>query len=55
MQAVRIMAQVQPGKELGDQQEKSIAAFPQSLTGTLPSNFVAAPVLPPVAFHPVQQ
>jgi len=52
-QAVRNMAQVQLGKKLSDQEEDSIAAVPQSLAGTLPSNFVAAPVLPPGAFHPV--
>jgi len=54
-QAVRIMAQVQFGIKLSNQEEESIAAIPQSLTGTLHSDFVAASVLPPGAFHPVQQ
>ena len=49
-QAVRIMARVQLGKQLDDEQVSSIVAFLGSLTGTLPETFVQAPVLPTAAF-----
>ncbi|MDB5346534.1 MAG: ccpA [Schlesneria sp.] len=53
--AVRIMARVQLGEELSDDQNSAICAFLKSLTGTLPANFVEAPKLPPGAFLPVDE
>jgi cytochrome c peroxidase len=50
--AVRIMAKVQLGKALSDQQTNEIVAFLGSLTGKLPQNFADAPVLPPGGFAP---
>jgi cytochrome c peroxidase len=49
--AVRIMARVQLGKTLGEEQVGRIVSFLQSLTGTLPANFAEAPVLPAAAFQ----
>ena len=51
-QAVRIMARVQLGKTLSDQDADTIVAFLGSLTGKLPQNFAEAPVLPPAGFRP---
>ncbi len=50
--AVRIMARVQLGKTLSDQDTNTIVAFLNSLTGKLPQNFAEAPVLPPGGFRP---
>ncbi|WP_123104844.1 cytochrome-c peroxidase [Acidithiobacillus sulfuriphilus] len=49
-EAVRVMAKVQLGRELTDQQVKDIVSFLDSLTGSLPKDFAEAPILPPGAF-----
>jgi cytochrome c peroxidase len=49
-EAVRIMARVQLGKTLTDEQTSEIVAFLDSLTGKLPETFANAPVLPTSAF-----
>ena len=51
-EAVRIMAKVQLGKTLSDQQTNEIVAFLGSLTGKVPQNFATAPVLPAGGFTP---
>ncbi|MCU1337574.1 MAG: ccpA [Bryobacterales bacterium] len=51
-EAVRIMAKVQLGKTLSDQDTKAIVTFLGSLTGKLPQNFAEAPVLPAAGFAP---
>jgi cytochrome c peroxidase len=48
-EAVRVMARVQLGTKLSDPEVNDIVAFLESLTGDLPSEFAAAPVLPPAA------
>jgi cytochrome c peroxidase len=45
-QAVRVMARVQLGKRLTDEQTRAIVRFLDSLTGPLPAGFVTSPVLP---------
>lgn len=45
-QAVRVMARVQLGKRLADAQTRAIVGFLDSLTGPLPADFAASPVLP---------
>jgi cytochrome c peroxidase len=45
-EAVRIMARVQLGKKLSDEDTASIVTFLKSLTGKLPENFANNPVLP---------
>ena len=47
--AVRVMARVQLGQKLSDPEINAIVAFLESLTGDLPAEFAAAPVLPPAA------
>jgi cytochrome c peroxidase len=49
-QAVRIMAQLQLGKQLSDAQVSDIVSFLESLTGQVPADFAKAPALP-VASH----
>ena len=49
-QAIRVMAKVQLGKTLSDQDVREITAFLNSLTGTLPADFHEPPVLPAAAF-----
>lgn len=51
-QAVRIMAKVQLGRTLTDAEVDDLVAFLESLTGKLPKNFVAAPVLAAGPFSP---
>ncbi|MDD5563889.1 MAG: cytochrome c peroxidase [Thermoanaerobaculaceae bacterium] len=51
-EAVRVMARVQLGKALTEAQVTQIVAFLDSLTGTLPADFVTLPVLPAGAFQP---
>jgi cytochrome c peroxidase len=46
-EAVRVMARVQLGAELGDEEVGEIVAFLGSLTGPLPQDFATVPVLPP--------
>ena len=50
-EAVRIMAQVQLGKKLSNEDVSDIAAFLASLTGPLPKDFAVAPTLPAAAFQ----
>jgi cytochrome c peroxidase len=49
-EAVTIMAKVQLGKTLSDQDVSDMVAFLDSLTGKLPDNFADTPVLPAGAF-----
>ena len=49
-QAVRIMARVQLGKTLDDEQVTHLIAFLDSLTGKLPEALAETPVLPAAAF-----
>ena len=49
-QAVRVMAQLQLGKQLTDTQVADIVSFLESLTGEVPADFAKAPALP-VASH----
>ena len=48
-EAVKIMARVQLGVNLSDNDTHDIVAFLDSLTGELPAEFAAAPVLPSAA------
>ncbi len=50
--AIHIMARVQLGKQLPDEDVRDIVAFLDSLTGELPEDFAVAPVLPAAAFQP---
>jgi len=50
-EAVHVMARVQLGKTLSDEDTKEIVAFLNSLTGELPKNFAEAPVLPAGEFQ----
>lgn len=45
-EAVRVMARVQLGKRLTEEQARDIVSFLDSLTGSLPADFVASAVLP---------
>ncbi len=49
-QAVRIMAQLQLGKTLTEEQVANMVAFLETLTGAVPADFALAPLLP-VAPH----
>lgn len=49
-EAVRVMARVQLGKRLNDEQVARIVAFLGSLTGTLPDTFSTVPVLATAGF-----
>jgi cytochrome c peroxidase len=49
-EAVRVMARVQLGKTLSQEQVDHLVAFLDSLTGKLPDAFVDVPVLPTSAF-----
>ena len=44
--AVRIMADVQLGKTLTDEQAEAIVGFLESLTGEIPADALAIPILP---------
>lgn len=48
--AVRIMARLQLGKSLSDEDVKHIVAFLHTLTGEVPKQFSSAPILPVSAF-----
>jgi cytochrome c peroxidase len=50
-EAVRVMARVQAGKTLNEEQVARIVTFLESLTGTVPANFAETPVLPAAAFQ----
>jgi cytochrome c peroxidase len=45
-EAIRVMARVQLGKRLTNEQTRAIVSFLDCLTGTLPRDFVTSPVLP---------
>ena len=45
-QAVRVMARVQLGVQVGDKEVQDIVAFLGSLTGPVPANYATVPVLP---------
>src|SRR5262245_40072670 len=47
--AVRIMAKVQFGTVLSEDDTRDIVAFLASLTGALPNQFAKTPILPPSA------
>jgi cytochrome c peroxidase len=51
-EAVRVMARVQLGRKLTDEQIGRIVAFLQSLTGSLPEDLATSPVLPAASFVP---
>jgi cytochrome c peroxidase len=51
-QAVRIMGKLQLAKELTERQVTDLVAFLNSLTGKMPPDFAAEPVLAPQAFSP---
>ena len=48
--AVRIMAKLQLGRDLGDQDVADIVAFLESLTGEVPERFASVPSLPVAAY-----
>jgi cytochrome c peroxidase len=48
-EAMRVMAKIQLGVDLSDQDTHDIVAFLNSLTGKLPDQFAIAPILPPGA------
>jgi cytochrome c peroxidase len=47
--AVKVMGRVQLGMKLGDNEINEIVSFLKSLTGDLPTEFAAPPVLPPAS------
>ena len=49
-EAVRIMAKLQLGRDLGDDDVSDIVAFLETLTGDVPEHFAVAPVLPVAPF-----
>jgi cytochrome c peroxidase len=52
-EAIAVMAKVQLGKSLPDQDVSDIVAFLQSLTGKLPDTFTNSPILPTAGFEQV--
>lgn len=54
-EAVHVMARVQLGKTLTDEDAKEIVAFLSSLTGELPKDFAEAPALPAAPFQVVKE
>ena len=51
-EAVRVMAKVQLGRELSDEDVRDIVAFLNTLTGEVPEIFATAPILPPAGYQP---
>jgi len=47
VEAVKVMGRVQLGMKLGDAELSDIVSFLNSLTGDLPTEFAAPPVVPP--------
>jgi cytochrome c peroxidase len=45
-QAVKVMAQLQLGKQLSDEDVSQIVSFLESLTGDIPPDFAQVPRLP---------
>jgi cytochrome c peroxidase len=54
-EAISVMARVQLGVKLSEQEVNDIASFLGSLTGKLPSEFATAPILPPAAVIPAER
>lgn len=54
-QAVRVMARVQLGKKLSDEDVTEIVTFLNSLTGPVPKDFATAPLLPAAAFRQIDK
>lgn len=52
-EAVQIMAKVQSGETLKNDEVRSIVAFLECLTGSIPANFQQAPVLPAAGFRSI--
>jgi cytochrome c peroxidase len=52
--AVRIMAKLQLGRDVGDRDIADIVAFLDSLTGAVPEQFATVPNLPAAAYRPQQ-
>jgi cytochrome c peroxidase len=50
-QAIRLMADLQSGRKLTDQQVDSMVQFLEALTGKLPANYAVSPMLPPAGFQ----
>jgi cytochrome c peroxidase len=50
-QAIRLMADLQIGKKLSDQQVHSMVHFLDTLTGKLPAGYAVPPTLPPGGFQ----
>lgn len=50
-QAIRLMADLQTGRKLSDQQVESMVQFLEALTGELPAEFAMPPTLPPAGFQ----
>ncbi len=50
-EAVRIMARLQLGRQLSDEDVDQLAAFLGTLTGPLPEQFATVPILPAAAVH----
>ena len=48
--AVRVMARLQLGKQLSDEDVKHIVTFLNTLTGDVPKTFLSAPALPVASF-----
>ncbi len=48
--AVRIMAKLQLGRDLGDQEVADLVVFLESLTGEVPAQFASVPSLPVAAY-----
>jgi len=49
--AVRIMAKLQLGRDLGADEVNDLVAFLESLTGEVPQQFASVPNLPPAAYR----
>jgi cytochrome c peroxidase len=49
--AVRIMAKLQLGRDLGDSDVADLVAFLESLTGEVPANFASVPNLPAAPYR----
>lgn len=49
--AVRVMAKLQLGRDLGEGDVKDIVAFLETLTGEVPANFAQVPVLPVAGYR----
>lgn len=49
-EAVRVMAKLQLGRDLGDADVADIVAFLETLTGEVPAQFAAVPNLPPAPY-----